>query len=69
VFNAVAVTVTVFPEQRVVAVEFIETLGVLLLFTVITMLFDVALLLAKQVPPVTVISQVTVFPLAMEAEL
>jgi len=59
VFKAVAVTVTELPAQKIVEVAEIETEGVLLLFTVITIVLEVAVLVDKQVPPVTVITQFT----------
>jgi len=67
VFSAVAVTVTELPAHRVVDEAEMETEGVLLLFTVIPMVLEVAVLVAKQVPPLTVIMQFTLLPFTGEA--
>jgi hypothetical protein len=67
VFKAVAVTVTELPAQRVVEVAEMETEGVLLLLTVITIVLEVAVLVDKQVPPVTVITQFTLLAFTGEA--
>ena len=66
-FSAVAVTVVDVPTQKVTEVAEMETEGVLLLFTVIPMVLEVAVLVAKQVPPVTVIMQFTLLPFTGEA--
>ena len=61
----VAVKVTLVPVQMAPAgTAAIETVGVTLLFTTIVMVFDVAVVDDKQLPPVMLISQVTVCPLA-----
>jgi len=63
VLPAVAVKVTEVPEQIIVADAPIETVGVRFGLTVIVMALDDAVVDAKQVPPVMVISQVTELPL------
>jgi hypothetical protein len=67
VFKAVAVTVTELPAHNVVEVAEMETEGVLLLLTVITIVLEVAVLVDKQVPPVTVITQFTLLAFTGEA--
>ena len=63
--DAVAVNVTDVPAQIGPDGDAaMLTVGVTYAFTVIVIVFDVAVVDVKQVPPVMVISQVTVLPLA-----
>ena len=66
--EAVAVNVTLAPAQVgfVPAVMAMLTDGVILPAIIMVMVLEVAVLLVKQVPPVTVISQVTSSPSASE---
>ena len=67
---AVAVIVTDVPEQMVVpGLAAMLTVGVRFGLTTIVNPFDVAVVAVKQVPPVTVISQVTALPLARVVEV
>ena len=66
----VAVKVTGVPGQiEPGGAAVILTEGVMLGFTVIVIILEDAVLAVKQVPPLTVISQETVFELASEAEV
>ena len=68
--DAVAVNVTVVPAQIAPDGEAtMLTAGVTLGFTVIVMVFELAVLLVRQLPPVIVMVQVTVLPFASELEL
>jgi hypothetical protein len=64
VLDAVAVKVAEPLLQRLVIGVLILTVGVALLFTIIVMLLDNAVVVFRQLPPAIVISQVTTSPLA-----
>ncbi len=65
---AVALNVADTPLHIELADELMETVGVDTLFTTIVILLEMAVAVVKQLPPVTVIWQLTTFPFVKPVE-